>query len=307
MGGKMTINRLDHARLLTPDLGKALTWYVGILGMTVLDRSDNHVDLACRGEVCDFSLVRGGTGVRDFTFGVDDTDDLDRVAAILSRENVVHERRETGSRSGEGASLHFTIPSGHAMTLAVGDGGRRAGITNFDARGGQGPCGMDHINIIGEADPLAIRSFLAMIGFKFSFSIALKSELMAVWLRSSAYDHDLAYTRAARPTDTLHHIAFSVEDGNHYFRLSDRLMENRLRWEFGPGRHNVGLGRSTGFGTNNYAYILDPGGNRNEFCTGMDQLADDAEPSLIDIEPAQMADVMNGWGHEHPEGMMFGS
>lgn len=60
-------------------------------------------------------------------------------------------------------------------------------------------------------------------------------------------------------------------------------------------------------GINNYAYILDPGGNRNEFCSGMDQLTDDAEPRVVDVDPKQLADVMNGWGHKHPESMGFGS
>lgn len=303
----MAINRLDHAALFTPDLGKALIWYVDVLGMRVLDRTDGYVHLSCRGEAGELTLVKGGSGIQDFTFGVDDKDDLDRTAAILSSENVAHERTKEGNRPGEGPALAFRTPSGHSMRLAVGDDGRRAGITNFDSKGSHAPCGIDHINVVGEVDPLVMRNFLALIGFKFSFSIAVKSNLMAVWLRSSTYDHDIAYTRALRPTDRLHHVAFSVEDGNHYFRLSDRLMENRLRWEFGPGRHNVGLGKSTGFGTNNYAYVLDPGGNRNEFCSGMDRLADDAEPRVVDIEPHQMPDVMNGWGHEHPEGMMFGS
>ena len=110
--------------------------------------------------------------------------------------------------------------------------------------------------------------------------------------------------QAVRPADRLHHVAFAVEDGNHYFRLSDRLMETGHRWEFGPGRHNAGLGKSTGFGTNNYAYVFDPFGNRNEFSSGMEQFPDDAQPLNVNIEPAQMADVMNGWGYEMAETFM---
>lgn len=303
----MAINRLDHATIYTPDLGKALAWYDDVLSMHVLERTGDHVHLACRGEAAELTLVRGGSGgLRDFTFGVDDADDLDRAAAALSRQHLAHERT-AGRRPGEGAALSFTTPSGHVMRLAVGDGGRRAGITRFDSRGSHAPCGIDHVNVIGEADPLVMKEFLGLLGFKFSFSVAVRGDLLAVWMRASTYDHDLAYSRAYRPTDRLHHVAFSVEDGNHYFRLSDRLMEHRLRWEFGPGRHNAGFGPTTGFGTNNYAYIRDPAGNRNEFCSGMDQLPDDAAPRVVEIEPEQMADVMNGWGHEHPETMMVGS
>ena len=192
--------------------------------------------------------------------------------------------------------LAFGTPSGHAMRLTVGDGVRGAGAGGSASNDPCAPCGIDHINVMGDVDPLVMRAFLALIGFRFAFSVAVSSTLIAVWLRSSAYEHDIAYTRASRPGDRLHHVAFSVEDGNHYFRLSDRLIEHRLRWEFGPGRHNVGLGTAAGFGTNNYAYILDPGGNRNEFCAGLDQLPDDAQPRVVDIEPHQLWDVMNGWG-----------
>jgi catechol 2,3-dioxygenase len=303
----MAINRLDHASIYTPDIGKALAWYVDILGLKLLERTENHAHLACRAEFGELTLVKGTTSIRDFTFGVEDTEDLDRIAAILMMENVAYKRTNGGSRPGEGSTIFFSTPSGHAMRLSVGADGRRAGITSFDSKGSYAPCGIDHINIVGEVDPLAMRNFLTKICFKFSFSISMSGKLLAIWLRSSTYDHDIAYTQAMRPTDRLHHIAFSVEDGNHYFRLSDRLMENRLRWEFGPGRHNVGLGSSTGFGTNNYAYIVDPGGNRIEFCSGMDQLADDAAPRVVNIEPQQIDDIMNGWGHGQPESMMFGS
>lgn len=304
----MAISRIDHASLYTPDLGRTLAFYEGVLGMRVLDRSDQHAHLSCHSATsADLTLVSGKTGLRDFTFGVDGSEDLDRVAATLSRENVIYERQSGGERPGEGAALAFVTPSGHTMRLAVGTNGRRAGVTNFDSHGTAGPSGLDHINLIGEAEPQLMREFLARIGFRFSFSFAVAGTIMGTWMRSTPYDHDLAYTRALRPTDRLHHLAFSVEDGNHYFRLSDRLMENGLRWEFGPGRHNIGLGTPGGFGTNNYAYVVDPGGNRIEFCTGMDQMADDAEPRVLDIAPEQVADVMNGWGHEHPDSMMLGS
>ena len=304
----MAINRIDYVALYEPDLEQALAFYEGVLGMRVLERSAAHAHLACHSTtVADLTLIRGTTGLRDFTFGVDDGEDLDRVAGILSQENVAHERQPGEGRPGEGAALAFSLPSGHTMRLGVGANGRRAGVTNFDSHSAAGPSGLDHLNLTGEVEPQLMREFLTRIGFMFSFSFAISGTTMGTWMRSTPYEHDIAYTRALRPTDRLHHLAFSVEDGNHYFRLSDRLMDHGLRWEFGPGRHNIGLGTSRGFGTNNYAYIVDPGGNRIEFCTGMDQMVDDAEPRVLDIAPEQVADVMNGWGHEHPDSMMLGS
>lgn len=300
----MGINRIDHAAVYVGDLGKALTWYEDVLGLTVLSRTDDSVHLACRGKAADITLVKGRQSLDSFTFGVDDEEDLDRVAAILAREGVGHERLAGDSRPGEGAALKFTLPSGHQMRLCTGGAERRAGISDFDARGAHVPCDMDHINLLGEVDPEVMRDFLMMIGFKSSLNISVGGTLAGIWLRGSAYDHDIAYMKAVRPADRLHHVAFAVQDGNHYFRLSDRLMETGHRWEFGPGRHNAGLGSSTGFGTNNYAYAFDPFGNRNEFSSGMEQFPDDVAPLDVNIAPSQLADVMNGWGYEMAETFM---
>lgn len=300
----MGINRIDHASVYVGDLGKALSWYEDVLGLTVLSRDHSTVHLACRGKAADITLVKGVKSLESFTFGVDDQEDLDRVASILSRENVPHERLSGDSRPGEGATLKFKLPSGHEMRLCTGGAERRAGICDFDAKGSFIPSDIDHINLLGEVDPAVMRDFLMTIGFKSSLNISVGGQLAGVWLRGSSYDHDIAYMKAVRPGDRLHHVAFAVEDGNHYFRLSDRLMDNGHRWEFGPGRHNAGLGKSTGFGTNNYAYAIDPFGNRNEFSSGMEQFADDATPLDTNIDPSQMADVMNGWGYEMAETYM---
>lgn len=300
----MGINRIDHAAIYVGDLGKALSWYQDVLGLTVLSRTDDKVHLACRGKAADLTLVKGTCSLDNFTFGVDDEQDLDRVASILTKEGVAHERLAGDSRPGEGAALKFRLPSGHELRLATGGRERRAGISDFSSEGSHVPCDMDHINLLGEVEPAVMRDFLMMIGFKSSLNISVNGTLAGIWLRGSAYDHDIAYMKAVNPAHRLHHVAFAVEDGNHYFRLSDRLMETGHRWEFGPGRHNAGLGKSTGFGTNNYAYAFDPFGNRNEFSSGMEQFPDDAAPLNCNIDPSQLIDVMNGWGSEMAETFM---
>ena len=300
----MGINRIDHAAVRVGDLGKALAWYEDVLGLTVLSRDADTVHLACRGKAADITLVKGTQSLENFTFGVDDQEDLNRVESILKKEGVAAERLNGDSRPGEGATLKFHLPSGHELRLCTGGAERRAGISDFDSKGSHVPTDMDHINLLGEVDPTVMRDFLMMIGFKSSLNISVGGKLAGIWLRGSAYDHDIAYMHAVRPSDRLHHVAFAVEDGNHYFRLSDRLMDTGHRWEFGPGRHNAGLGKSTGFGTNNYAYVFDPFGNRNEFSSGMEQFADDTPPLDVDIAPEQMTDVMNGWGYEMAETFM---
>lgn len=297
----MAINRTDHAAIRVKDLSQALDWYEGVLGLTVLSRNPDKALLACRGDAVDVTLQTGGTGIIDFAFGVDTVDDLLLYAKRLEQHGVSCRRFHPADRPGTEEVLGFQLPSGHNMELAVGSDGRRAGITETASDGTYRPTDMDHVNIIGEVDPKDISQFLSeVLDFKQSLALTIRGAWFGSWLRATRLDHDIAYIRAMNPLHRMHHIAFAVEDGNHYFRLADRLVETGYRFEFGPGRHMGSPRSTTSFGTNNFAYAFDPSGNRNEFSSGMNEYPDDA--SLVEeISPEQIPDVMNGYGLNMPE------
>ena len=301
----MAINRIDHAAVRVNDLGQALEWYEGVLGLTVLDRNAERALLACSGDEVDLTVVAGGQSLVSFAFGADHADDLDEAEARLTANSVAFDRYKEPDRPGHGEILGFDLPSGHRMELVVGHGNRTAGVTNTTSDGTFRPTDIDHINLLGTTDPKEVSEFLKMVlGFKQSLVLTIGGNWAASWLRTTKLDHDIAYMGAVRPTDRLHHVAFAVEDGNHYFRLSDRLLETGNRWEFGPGRHMGGEpGNSTGFGTNNFAYAFDPTGNRNEFSAGMGEFEDD-ESFVNEIDPSQLGTIMNGWANNMPESFM---
>lgn len=301
----MGINRIDHAAVRVADLGQALEWYEGVLGLTVLDRNAERVLLACSGEEADLTLVAGGQSLVSFAFGADHADDLDEAVSRLRANGVPFERYKEPDRPGHGEILGFDLPSGHRMELVVAQGDRVAGLTNMTSDGTFRPTDIDHINLLGETDPKEISEFLKMVlGFKQSLVLTIAGNWAASWMRASRLDHDIAYMQAQRPSDRLHHVAFAVEDGNHYFRLSDRLVETGNRWEFGPGRHMGGEPRDTkGFGTNNFAYAFDPTGNRNEFSAGMAEF-DDHESFVAETSPDKFPEIMNGWAYNMPESFM---
>lgn len=301
----MPVNRMDHAAIRVHELGAALEWYEGVLGLTVLDKNPQRALLACAGESVDVTLIDGGQSVESFAFGVDHADDLDEIASRLSANSVDHERYREPDRPGHDEILGFDLPSGHRMEFVVARGNRRAGITETASDGSYRPTDIDHINLLGEADPREFTEFMEMVlGFKHSLALTTAGKWAATWLRATKMDHDLAYMQAQRPSDRLHHIAFAVEDGNHYFRLSDRLAVNGHRWEFGPGRHLAnGPGNVTGFGTNCFAYAFDPTGNRNEFSSDMG-VFDDTEHFVNEIDPDRLGDVMNGWADNMPKTFM---
>lgn len=301
----MPINRIDHAAVRVHDLGHALQWYEGVLGLTVLDRNQQRVLLACNGEAVDVTLIAGGQSVESFAFGVDHADDLEEIVRRLERNGVSYKRYHAADRPGSGEILGFDLPSGHHMEFVVADGGRVAGSTETRSDGTFVPTDIDHINLLGEADPKEFSDFMKMVlGFKQSLALTIAGKWAASWLRATKMDHDLAYMQAIRPSDRLHHIAFAVEDGNHYFRLSDRLVETGNRWEFGPGRHMGGIPQDTqGFGTNNFAYAFDPTGNRNEFSAGMNEFDDD-QSYIRETSVEEFPKIMNGWAYNMPETFM---
>ncbi|WP_123026549.1 VOC family protein [Mycolicibacterium stellerae] len=299
----MSINRIDHAAIRVKDLGEALEWYEGVLDLIVLDRNADRALLTCGGDEADITLINGGQAVESFAFGVDHGDDLDAIMSRLNNSGVEYSRYKDADRPGHGEILGFDLPSGHHMEFVVADGARTAGVTNFTSDGSARPTDIDHINILGDLNPREFAEFMKMVlGFKLSIALTIAGNWAGSWLRASKLDHDIAYMQAIHPGDRLHHIAFAMEDGNHYFRLSDRLVENGHRWEWGPGRHMAGgtYGTTKGFGTNTFAYVLDPTGNRNEFSGGMDEMDDDASV-VNDTSPEKLPEFMNGWSYGIPE------
>lgn len=298
----MAINRMDNVRLIVPDLEQGSNWYEGVLGMRAISKSAHEHHFSCGSDHAELTLVPGKTGMQSFTFGVDSDEDLEKVAKALSHEGVAHAYHEGGSRPGEGKVLAFTTPAGHNMQMCVGLDGRRAGAGSFSRSSEFAPSALDHINLLGNIDPVVMQDFWTKIGFKLAIALKVDGAQVATWLRSTRLDHDIAYMRAVRPTDRLHHIAFSVADISHLAALSDRLMTCGYKWEFGIGRHNAaGDRKSKGFGTNIFAYAQDPFGHRNEFCTDVDEFDDDAPPLISEVTGEMVPHTMNAWASNMPE------
>ena len=142
-----------------------------------------------------------------------------------------------------------------------------------------------------------------VLGFKHTLKLTVAGNYVATWLRAQKTDHDIAYMQAMRPSDRLHHIAFAMEDGNHYFRLSDSLAVAGHRWEYGPARHIVFKGQPHGITANTFAYAFDPTGNRNEFSGDMAEHEDDVS-AVLDLSPEEVAGIMNGWADWMPATFM---
>jgi catechol 2,3-dioxygenase len=299
----MSVNRVDHAEILVTDVGAALEWYEGALGLTVLECTRKQAHVTCAGDHADITLVRGGHGVSSFAIGVDGPEDLERIEQKLERHNVDYERISEPGRPGAAQLTRFELIGGYVMELVIANDGRTAGETNFEWDGASAtPTDIDHINLLGTEAPARVAEFLTeIVGFKLSGAMQIENELVAVWTRAATLDHDVAYMRAVRPGDRLHHFAFAMIDGNHYMLLADRLVAHGFRFEFGPGRH-TGAG-SSGFGSNLFAYAFDPSGNRVEFSGDMAHLPEDADVGIHNGSEG-LDEIMNAWAPNMPESFM---
>lgn len=302
----MAVNRLDHAAIYVDDLGLAVEWYVGALGLEILDRDRDRAHVTCRGAHADLTLVAGGPGhgLVSFAIGVDTIDELASIERRLDDHDVRHRRIIDPERPGTSVATEFELITGHTMQFAVAGDGRTAGETDFSWDGlSATPTDIDHVNLLGTTPPSAVLAFVTdVLGFRYSGSVEVDGDLAAVWARAASIDHDVAYMRAVRPDDRLHHVAFAMADGNHYVLLADRLADSGHVFEFGPGRHGGGYFGASGFGSNTFAYAFDPFGNRIEFSGDMKTLADDAEPVVQSGD--HIDEIMNVWARNMPESFM---
>jgi catechol 2,3-dioxygenase len=301
----MGINRVDHAAILVDDIGEALEWYEGVLGLTLLDRDDARAHVTCRGDHADVTLIAGGRGAGTFAVGVDGLEDLEDLERRLDQHGIDHERISDPDGPGTAELTRFPLPSGHIMEFAVASDGRTAGQTDLSWDGKtHTPTDIDHVNLLGSEAPADVAAFLtSVVGFRLTGVFELEGDVVGVWTRGGVADHDVAYMRAVRPDDRLHHIAFSMVDSNHYQALADRLADNGKRFEFGPGRHGGAIFSGTGSRSNLFAYAFDPAGNRNEFSGDMKRFADDAETVVIDVT-GSVDEVINVWAKNVPESFM---
>lgn len=205
--------------------------------------------------------------------GVDDPDDLERVARNLSALDVGVER--TGPSvvavdPGTGARVVVSIAdriqqAGGKPAAANAPGQNDRGTTRADAVLREDPVRprkLGHV-VLGSTDVDASqRFFIDGVGFKVSDSIAG----LGAFLRCST-DHHNVLVQAA-PVAFLHHTSWQVDDVDEIGRAAASLLRND------PGRHVWGLGRHH-IGSNFFWYLKDPAGNFTEYYADLDCIVDD--------------------------------
>lgn len=208
------------------------------------------------------------------TIGVDDPDDLGRVAAGLTRLGVASERNAGSLAAVEpvtGVRVELVVEprvsQKAAPQLATNGPGRelrvdarsRAVTASEPAR----PRRLSHV-VIGSTDAAASRRFFVEgVGFRPSDEVPA---IQASFLRCSSDHHNLLVQPA--PVGFLHHSAWEMDDVDAVGSAGAALVAADAR------RHVWGLGRH-GIGSNYFWYLRDPAGNFAEYSSDLDVIADE--------------------------------
>ena len=230
-----------------------------------------------------FSTVDGGEQLRlvptptrrlvELGIGVDDPDDLDRIAANLATLDVGVERTALSLVTLDGGTRVRVVVSvaAHIQQAAApaahtnGPGRQERRTTRADAVSRSGPVRprkLGHV-VLGSTNVEASQRFFTEgIGFKVSDTITG----LASFLRCSTDHHNLLVQQA--PVPLLHHTSWQVDDVDEIGRAATALLAKD------PSRHVWGLGRHH-IGSNFFWYLKDPAGNFTEYYADLDCIVDD--------------------------------
>ena len=257
-----------------------------------------------------FSTTDGGEQLRivesptrrliEMGIGVDDIDDVNRVASRIAALGVPVERDAAGLRAIEMHSgtrvVAKILPRLAQEPAPIGpsngpgrndrENDRAPGVLREEAIR---PRKLGHV-VIGTPDAEASRRFFVDgIGFKVSDEV----RGVAAFLRCSSDHHNLLLQSS--PVSFLHHTSWQVEDVDEVGRGAMRMLEGH------PERHAWGLGRHF-IGSNFFWYLRDPAGNFSEYYSDMDMITDDQLWTPGTWEPSLQA--LYAWGPDVPPSML---
>jgi catechol 2,3-dioxygenase-like lactoylglutathione lyase family enzyme len=232
----------------------------------------------------------------EMEIGVDDPDDISRIAGQLRRIDVVISHRSGDSVTAiepvTGVHVTATVtqrlvqpPSPEAAYNRPGlirrPDARAAGILR---EGTVRPRKIGHV-VIGSTDQAASQRF-----FTDGFGLRVSDQVrdVAAFMRCSTDHHNVLVQQA--PVSFLHHTAWQVEDIDDIGRGAMAMLEGH------PERHAWGLGRHF-IGSNFFWYLRDPAGTFSEYYSDLDCIVDDAlwSPRVWEDDKA-----MYSWGPPPP-------
>lgn len=202
--------------------------------------------------------------------------DLPGLAARLRAADIPVRRRD--------GACAFTDPAGIPMACVRADERPHSAPPHDPLR----PRRLGHVNLKAPDPGAAAAFYRDVLGLRLSEQIGEG----LYFLRIATEHHNLGL-RGGDEGD-LHHLGFEVEGWSVYQPILDRLAEQGIAIEYGPGRHRPG--------NNLFVYVCDPSsGLRLELFADMAHIPDQTAHSPRRWEAAdRLSKTINRWGPGPP-------
>jgi hypothetical protein len=288
----MPLHRLTQVIIGVPNVGETAAYYAefGLSARalpgeprTVDEQEDDLGDSQPQPREDTLSTADGGEQLRivyrprrrvvQLGVGAENTDDLDRIAANLTKlEQDFHRGHDwlTVVDPGTQARIRVEIAPRLVQQTVTPPNYNGPGLVTRDGRAPAiertnpvRPRKLGHV-VIGSTEQERSQSlFSEGLGFKISDSVVGR----AAFMRCSTDHHNVLIQRA--PVAFLHHTSWQVDDVDEVGRGASAMLEAD------PSRHVWGLGRHH-IGSNFFWYLKDPAGNFSEYYSDLDCIVDDA-------------------------------
>ncbi len=253
------IVRLGHVILQVTDLAASRAFYVGLLGLDVVDESDrapvparrrgSRVDAACSRRAALPAFVRSASRCRPKRIST-------ASSSWPAASGSPRRRRQEVERP---SLLTLDDPFGSPLAFYFASVKRPWLLQQYDRRRCPSIQRIDHVNLFAANPGQALTWYRDALGFRLTeYTEDEAGNVWAAWLHRKGNVHDVAFTNGAGPR--LHHVAFWMPDAAQVLQLCDVLGASRTgAIERGPGRHGISNAL--------YLYLRDPDGHRVEIYT----------------------------------------
>ena len=267
----ISVKRLAHVTLTTPDVKRQVEYYQTVFGLSVVEQNAERAVLATRLGLETIVLERGDSaGLAGIAFQVAPNTDIDQIGHTLSKQQIAFDLR-SAITPGVAKAIMFKDVYGTPIELFSD-----YTFSKADKQAtGINPIKLGHVARFVDNMRKGERFYTEVLGFR----VSDWRTTVSVFMRCGP-DHHTINVFEGEPLG-LAHIAFEVKDFSELQRACDVLAINDLRLDWGPSRHNIGHNIS--------CYHRNPDGLRIEVYTEMDQMKDE---SLGYFEPRPWHDDM---------------
>jgi catechol-2,3-dioxygenase len=226
----ISVRRLGHATLTTPDLARQVAYYTEVVGLTLLECDGKHAILASKQGLEAIALEPGPpNALARLAFQVAPGSDLGELVRVLGKHGIRSERR-SGISPGVADAIVFKDPKDTLIEVYAD----YVFAPEDKSQTGVMPLKLGHVAYRVSDVQHVVRFYTDVLGFRVS---DWHGETFA-FLRCGPDHHTVNFTFDEVPQ--LHHIAFEVKDWAEIQRACEWLAKNGIPLVWGPGRHIIG-------------------------------------------------------------------